>query len=201
VADGFLRDQTEIEHLVAGRTEEDEVRDIVVRPILIDVGNIEDFWNAKPAVGAQVLVPIEREFPVVDALGHAPSSLSVRATLVGTTKGTDRDAALAVALGRRDPLLDDYAMYLRVVRDDWFEGALVLRATRATLQGVEHVLESVVDVVEAQFRGVEVEKHLDFQRGVLTVLNSCGSCLSERRFVDGFTPGVAGRDVRRQPER
>lgn len=66
--DGLGRDDVQVEHLVAGRAENDEVTDFVVAPFAIEVAYFQDFGYAKATVGAvkPFAVVCESELAIID---------------------------------------------------------------------------------------------------------------------------------------
>ena len=75
--DCFCRDQVKVVHLVAVRTQHDQILRIVVLAIAVNVGNLQHSGDAESAVGAQSAVGPECDLPVIDPFHHLISGEAV----------------------------------------------------------------------------------------------------------------------------
>jgi hypothetical protein len=81
----------------------------------------------------------------------------------GRSKPPQLHVSQAMALPRRQLLFDSDPEYLSIIRDYWHEHPHLLSTANMTLQSIEHVLESVVDVMHEETAGAHVQHNVNFQ--------------------------------------
>lgn len=108
----------------------------------------------------------------------------------------DRHVPLPMALLGRTSLLDDDAIDLAVVMDQWLQGRLLLPgASNAALDRIHDVLEAIVDVMHVEAGLVEVQLHLELEL-VVSIIGDAGLSNCFRSFsMHQTTPGRSWRDI------
>lgn len=107
----------------------------------------------------------------------------------------NRDMPQAVTLRWRQHLRDCDSENLVVVRDEWIIRTHRLQPTHAPLQCVQNVLESVINVVEADGRAVEVKDKCHSQPVVAIIRDSSRLHLRASSVVNQPAPVIARCDV------